>query len=196
MDGIFPCSTGHHSLLGPLPWQHLALALRLIAGQGYRWLLDAFWRLVLILIRSTKMMVSPKLVDRLCWIFGTVIFPNCQIHVERTDIVVLQNSRPRSMPGSDFSEAHGCQRLAKVTQGPAKASLRPARASQEACPGLSKTESDPETESELLEVNGSLPKADWGHWKSWASFWEALVNLWEAWASLWLWEAWASLLKA
>ena len=80
--------------------------------------------------------------------------------MERTDIVVSQNSRPCSLPSSDLSEAHGCQRLAQATQGPAKASLRPARASQEAYPGLSKTQSDPETESELLEVNGSLPKAD------------------------------------
>ena len=58
------------------------------------------------------------------------------------------------MPSSDLSEAHGCQRLAQATQGPAKAFLRPARASQEACPGLSETDSD------LLEANGSLPKAD------------------------------------
>ena len=36
------CSTGHRPLLGPLPCLHLALAPQLMAGQGYRWPLDAF----------------------------------------------------------------------------------------------------------------------------------------------------------
>ena len=46
-DGISPsCSTGHHPLLGPLPCLHRALTKPLIAGQGYRWPLDAFGWLV------------------------------------------------------------------------------------------------------------------------------------------------------
>ena len=41
------CSTGRRPLSGPLPCLPLTLAPQLMAGQGYRWPLDAFGRLVL-----------------------------------------------------------------------------------------------------------------------------------------------------
>ena len=41
------CSTGRRPLSGPLPCLPLTLAPQLMAGQGYRWPLDAFRRLVL-----------------------------------------------------------------------------------------------------------------------------------------------------
>ena len=62
MDGISPlCSTGHRPLLGPLPCLHLALAPYLMAGQGYRWPLDAFGRLVQSLNVSGRIQPFPRI---------------------------------------------------------------------------------------------------------------------------------------
>ena len=53
--GICPmCSTGHCLLLALLSCLHLAFALRLFAGQGFRRTLDAFGRLVFPFIPSSR----------------------------------------------------------------------------------------------------------------------------------------------
>ena len=57
-------STGHRPLLGLLPCLQLALTLPLIAGQGYRWPLDAFGQLVL----SDRAFVTFIMPKKLIWV--------------------------------------------------------------------------------------------------------------------------------
>ena len=61
----------------------------------------------------TKMMISPKVFDRFCWNFETVILPYCWLHMESTGIVVIQVSRPSSM--SRLSNAGSHKLLALFT---------------------------------------------------------------------------------